>query len=491
MDENALWFDDYSCGLAAIAKQPTAMIKEIKHATALARRFNDEVVNKRSLEIDDELDRNPDALPHDWVRQALEWGLYTNWIPKIFGGRGYCFPSLSHFLEEVSSSCLGMANLIGSHYLGIAGVMSTGNLAVLQWLCEDMAESHKRGESCLASFAITEPSSGSDTASADLIDRGSISCEAKKAPGGYILNGTKIFISNAHFATWHMVLAFEDIRNPSSTAVFCMVRTGTKGFVIGKKEDKMGQRACPASELIFTDCFIPDKQVCLSPHMVKGINKPYRDIYQDVFDDLCSISRAGVCALGTGVARGVYNDTLKLVEETSTTDGWLINQEWVQMKLADMLKNAAVSRLIYNEVNHANSIYGLFKPLQTKPLYYLSKLLPTGWLAKLTRMIVKWPLVPYLFQKDQLGRRPEIYRQRTSGWASLAKFAGTDAGVENCEIALQILGESGIRHANRVEKHLRDARLLPIYEGTNQMNRLDLFKNFIGRNSRHVSMYSD
>jgi alkylation response protein AidB-like acyl-CoA dehydrogenase len=66
-----------------------------------------------------------------------------------------------------------------------------------------------------------------------------------------------------------------------------------------------------------------------------------------------------------------------------------------------------------------------------------------------------------------------------------------DAGVDNCEIALQILGESGIRHANRIEKHLRDARLLPIYEGTNQINRLDLFKNFIGRNSSHLSMYSD
>jgi alkylation response protein AidB-like acyl-CoA dehydrogenase len=491
MDENALWFDDFSIGLMAIAKQPTGMIEEIRQATALARRFNNEVVNNQALAIDDELDRNPDALPRQWLCQALEWGLYTNWIPKIFGGRGYCFPSLSHFLEEVASSCLGMANLVGSHYLGIAGVMATGNLAVLQWLCEDMVASNKRGEPCLASFAITEPSSGSDTASADLVDRGSIFCEAKKVPGGYVLNGTKIFISNGHFATWHMVLAFEDIQNPSSTAVFCVVRTGTKGFEIGKKEDKMGQRACPASELIFTDCFVPDKQVCLSPHMVKGIKKPYRDIYQDVFDDLCSISRAGVCALGAGVGRGVYNDTLKLVEKTPTPDGWMINQEWVQIKLADMLRNTVIARLIYNEVNHANSIYGLFKPLQTKPLYYLTKLLPAGILAKLTRMVVRWPLIQHLFRKDLFDRHPKIYRQRTSAWASLAKFAGTDAGVENCEIALQILGESGIRHANRIEKHLRDARLLPIYEGTNQINRLDLFKSFIGRNSNHLSMYSD
>ena len=218
MDENSLWFDDFSCGLMAIAKQPTAMMKEIKQVTALARRFNDEVVRSRALEIDDELDRNPDALPYEWVDQALKWGLYTLWIPKIFGGGGYCFPSLSYFMEEVASACLGMANLIGSHYLGIAGVMATGNLAVLQWLCEDMAKSNKRGEPCLASFAITEPSSGSDTASADLVDRGSISCEAKKVPGGYILNGTKIFISNGHFAKWHMVLAFEDVQK---SIIYC------------------------------------------------------------------------------------------------------------------------------------------------------------------------------------------------------------------------------------------------------------------------------
>lgn len=491
MDENVRRFDDFSCGLAAIAKQPTGMIKEIKYVTALARRFNDEVVRNRALEIDDELDQSPEALPHDWVQQAFEWGLYTRWIPKIFGGEGYCFPSLSYFLEEVASACLGMANLIGSHYLGIAGVMATGNLAVLQWLCADMTASFKRGEPCLASFAITEPSSGSDTASADLVDRGHVSCEAKKVPGGYRLNGTKIFISNGHFAKWHMVLAFEDLTHPASTAVFCVVDTGAKGFQIGKKEDKMGQRACPASELIFTDCFVPDHQVCLSPHMVKGFKKSYREIYQDVFDDLCSISRAGVCALGAGVGLGAYRETLKLVEETRTPGGWLINQEWVQMKLSDMLRNTLISRLIYTEVNHANSIYGLFKPLQTKPLYYLSKLLPTKWLAKTTRFVARRPSIQYLFRKNQLVYHPQAFRQRTSGWASLAKFAGTDAGVDNCEIALQILGQSGIRHASRIEKHLRDARLLPIYEGTNQINRLDLFKNFIGRNRPHLSMYSD
>ena len=143
MDENALWFDDFSCGLMAIAKQPTGMIKEIKKVTALARRFNDEVVSPRALDFDHELDRNPDALPYEWVAQAFKWGLYTLWIPKIFGGGGYCFPSLSYFMEEVASACLGMANLIGSHYLGIAGVMATGNFAVLQWLCEDMVESNK------------------------------------------------------------------------------------------------------------------------------------------------------------------------------------------------------------------------------------------------------------------------------------------------------------------------------------------------------------
>ena len=81
--------------------------------------------------------------------------------------------------------------------------------------------------------------------------------------------------------------------------------------------------------------------------------------------------------------------------------------------------------------------------------------------------------------------------QRTAGLAALAKFTGSDAAVRNCQMALEIMGKAGLRHAGGAEKRLRDAKLLQIYEGTNQMNRLDLFRNLIGRDLPQVRLYED
>jgi len=84
-----------------------------------------------------------------------------------------------------------------------------------------------------------------------------------------------------------------------------------------------------------------------------------------------------------------------------------------------------------------------------------------------------------ILRKLHYDRQTDEEIRRTSGWASLAKFTGTDAGVKNAQMALELMGQAGLRHDHRVEKHLRDAKLLQIYEGTNQLNRLNLFKCLI------------
>ena len=80
---------------------------------------------------------------------------------------------------------------------------------------------------------------------------------------------------------------------------------------------------------------------------------------------------------------------------------------------------------------------------------------------------------------------------RTAGWASLSKFAGTDAGVKNTHMALEIMGQAGIRHDRGAEKLFRDAKLLQIYEGTNQLNRLNLFKCLIARDNPQVTVFNN
>ncbi|MBW1989579.1 MAG: acyl-CoA dehydrogenase, partial [Deltaproteobacteria bacterium] len=95
------------------------------------------------------------------------------------------------------------------------------------------------------------------------------------------------------------------------------------------------------------------------------------------------------------------------------------------------------------------------------------------------------------FRKTHLEDQADCEIHRTSGWASLAKVTGTDLAVENCHLALELMGQAGLRHDNRVEKHLRDAKLLQIYEGTNQLNRLNLFKCLAGPGCEAAEPFAD
>jgi acyl-CoA dehydrogenase len=483
--------DDMTCSLRAVSKQPKGMHREIKKVIALARRFTDDVVRPQSLETEQRMLQDPAYLPWEWVEKANELGFYTMWIPKIFGGKGYCFPSLSYFIEEIASVCLGMANLIGVHYLGVATLVSTWNFPVVLRICRQTVEGEKNKTPCIISMAITEPSSGSATASADLVDKGQVSCHARKEPDGYRINGAKVFISNAPFSTWHVVLAYADTSRPADTGVFFMVQKGSSGFSIGRTENKMGQKACPASELIFKDCFIPDDQVCFSPELTQGLSRPHRELYQRVFDYLCSASRAGVCAMGTGVARGAYEAALSFASQTKIGGEPMIHLEWVQCRLADMFKNVATARLFYVETNYANGVDGLFKMLQAKPVYYMLKWLPVSVILPVSAFLFNLKFTQRLMHKIQFDWQPEKNMQRTSGWSAMSKFTGSDIGMQNCHMAMEIMGQSGLRHELRIEKHLRDAKLLQIYEGTNQINRLDLFKSFIGRQCPQLNMYGE
>ena len=88
-------FDDMICSLRAISRQPKKMWKETKEAVALARKFNLEVVRPYAAELDRKVQEDPNFLPIEFIKEANRWGLYTLWIPKIFGGKGYNLPSFA------------------------------------------------------------------------------------------------------------------------------------------------------------------------------------------------------------------------------------------------------------------------------------------------------------------------------------------------------------------------------------------------------------
>ncbi len=110
-------------------------------------------------------------------------------------------------------------------------------------------------------FALTEPEAGTDVEDPDLMARARISSHARRVPGGFRLSGTKRFISNGGVARWITIFMPADPRRPAETWTCFLVDARSKGFSVARNEHKMGQRACPASELTFDDVFVPDERI--------------------------------------------------------------------------------------------------------------------------------------------------------------------------------------------------------------------------------------
>lgn len=483
-------FDDGFYSLRSAPRLPRTMVKEARTVVALARKFTETIIRPYTLELDRTLQQDPGFLPWEFVKKANEWGLYSMWIPKLFGGKGYSIPTLSLFLEETSRECLAMSNLIGVHYLGIGTLFSTWNIRLINEILTDVVAGENNGEPALVSLAHTEPGAGTDLEETELMDKATVTCLAEKVPGGYKLNGTKVFISNGHLSKWHMTTSFQDPDHPSSRAVILVVKTGSEGFSFGRKEHKMGQKGCPASELIFKDCFVPDCYVGTDFSQFKSLKREMTPSVSQLIDYIVATSRAGVAAWGVGAARGALEDAMAFARETEVDGKLLVNHEWVQIRLAEMHKNVSLARLSYLETNYANGLEGMFKIIQSKPVYYMLKMTPHWVVDRFMAPLLSGKQMTRTFRYLQMDRQTDAQIARTTGWASLAKVSGTDAGIRNCHLALEIMGQAGLRHDRRTEKILRDAKLLQIYEGTNQLNRLNIFKSLVGRNIPEIEIFA-
>ncbi len=468
--------EDVMCSLDTVGKMPKGVSGEIRQAVAMARRFNETVAKPYALELDRKMHAAPTYLPWDLVKEINRWGFYTAWIPKIFGGKGWNLGSLIPVVEELCSVCAGIGNLVGVQYFGISILFAGWNLRVIDKVCREVVEGERRGEPCLVSGMVTEPEAGTDSEEVELLSRASVKCQAHRVDGGYVVNGTKVFISNGHVSTWHMLLAYEDLSRPDETMILFAVKNGTKGFSFGRMEKKMGQKGCPASEMVFEDCFIPDENVCINFDQLKGMRRTPKESGMQLIDFVVSLTRPGVGAMGTGVARGAFQEALAFARETVVGGKPLVDHEWAQCLLAEMYANAALARLTYMECNHITGLYGMASLLNIKPLYYYMRAMPTSILDRVMPAANKLGVTTQAFRKIVMDWEKEEDARRASGWASLSKFAATDLGIKNCHLAVELMGQAGIRHDRWAEKFLRDAKLLQIYEGTNQLNRLNLFK---------------
>jgi len=379
---------------------------EQKMIRDLARKIAEE----KMLPVRAELDEK-EEFPWEIVKISAEAGLMGVSIPEEYEGFGGGILEYCLVAEELSRVCLGIATSVVASGLGAMPILLFGNSQQKKKYLPDIAKGKK-----LAAFGLTEADAGSDA--------GAIRTTATRKGEGYVLNGTKQWITNGGEAEVYSIIAMTDRSKGPRGASALIVEKGTPGFNFGKKEKKMGIRASATRELVFQDCFVPKENLIGKEGM--GFIVTMR-----TFDR----TRPGVGAQGVGLAQGALDEAVRYAREREQFEKKIISFQAVQHILADMATLVEAARaLVYSVARYI----------------------------------------------DRSENPKEV--SKVSG---MAKVFASDVAMKVTTDAVQIFGGYGYMRDYPVEKMMRDAKILQIYEGTNQIQRnvigLELNKEYAGK----------
>jgi acyl-CoA dehydrogenase len=479
-------FDDHFFSLAALHKYDRRLIDQTRESLEDERRFCREYLAPLVLSEDRKHAEDPHYLSWELVRLAGQHGRLSNYIPKFMGGHGRAVGFSTPLAEETASVDGAFSGLMGGHGLGLASLMMTFNLEVLDRVAQKIVANEKSERPYLIDCAITEPTAGTDVEEVELYPKARLMCQAKRVPGGAVLNGRKVFISTGHVATDHVILMPFDLKDPVNNYGCFLVSGDSKGFSLGRKERKMGQRAGPASELVFEDCFVPEENIVLAADEFS--EEEYRDRFPSLLHGVLGITRTAVGAWSTGTARAVFERSLALAKQTSHKGRTLVHQQWAQTILTNMFINVMMARSVYLEATFA---------LMTNLGGGIIRAMPAFMNTDFVKKIFRSKGFKKIFHSTWLRRKmlermtslePE-QDDRIQFMSSMAKVVGSDAAMENCHLAVEFLSQAGLRHDRGIEKVFRDAKLLQIFEGTNQLNRLNIFKHYFARHLPGVEVF--
>lgn len=461
--------------LAFYLRRDVALAKKIEAHYRRVVDFAERHVAPHALDIDLKMLHDPDYVPEDLLKKACEYRIFSMMFPSLIGGAGEHMIAAFMTYEIIASHCVGVANLLGVSGLAIACVLATFDPRALLTIARLISKNEKKGIPTFLSTCVTEPGAGSDAEDADEFQHANLRTTAKRVDGGYRLNGNKIFISNGSLAALHVVAAYDAAgsHRPEDMLVLLVPRD-SKGLSVPRNEKKMGQRVCPASEVVFEDVFVPDAMVCR-----KG--KHSAEYAYAGMANVLGLTRAGVGGFATGVAENAYRTALKFARENSFMGQPMEQQQWVRIELAHLARRAQVSRSVYLNALLTVASMGLAEPLSLVPENPL-----TTWFAAQPG-VAKWrdavlasDRADHLFK--WVGAQQQPYkRDAVTAYGDVAKVSCTDLAMENCQRAITLMGKGGLRHENGAEKLLRDVKLLQIYEGTNQVNMLDFVKRRLVR----------
>jgi len=331
-------------------------------------------------------------------------------FPESVGGAGFSYVGWTLVMEEIARADMASAVTLSVHILSQFPVVTWGSDEQRsRWLAPMLA-----GER-LGAFALTEPGAGSDAAAlrtrAVRLGADGSEIDLDAAPeevAAYRLDGTKIWISNAPYAEHYLVFATLDpARGPNGITAF-LVESGTPGFLFGRKERKMGIRACPSAELIFDGAVVP------VANRLGAEGQGYRIALSALGEGRISIAAACV-----GLARSALEQSAAYVQQRRAFGKPLADQEGLRFMLAEMARDVEAARALTRQAAAARD--------RGEPLAEVS---------------------------------------------SLAKWTASDTAMSVTTDAVQLFGASGYSVETGIERLMRDAKGAQIYEGTNQIHRL-------------------
>lgn len=345
------------------------------------------------------------AFPHDLVEQGAEMGLFGLQIPEEYGGSALDSTTAALIIEEIAAVDGSFALTVASHNSLAVGHLLHGasDAQKEQWL-PDLAS----GKS-LGAWALTEPAAGSDAAS--------LQTKAEKDGDEYVLNGSKLFITQGTVGNTYVVNARtaereRGVHDGISTFVFA---GDTPGLLRGKPEDKLGLKSSDTTPLTFENLRVHERQ------LVGELNRGFETVLK-VLDG----GRIGIGAMGIGLGREALEIAARYVSEREQFGRPLVRNQGVSFQLAKAATDLEAARLLVLKAAHlrdAGKDYSLA--------------------------------------------------------AAMAKLRGSVAGVDACDMAIQLLGGNGYMTDYVVERLWRDARLTRIGEGTDEIQHLIIAREYL------------
>jgi alkylation response protein AidB-like acyl-CoA dehydrogenase len=456
--------------LGKLKKAYPKYIKRAEEAQCLARRFAREEILPKVLEIDTKCSKDPTYSDWELWRKANDAKLNIAPIPEKMGGLGWSALDNAVLVEELSSVCVASAANITFNTFGLLGALVECRTGIVLKIIKMMVDAQRQGKPLFWSWAITEPTAGTDVEDGEAMATMRPSSNAKKAPGGYILNGTKCFITNGSLADYVIATVPLDISSPRESMATFFVPTDSKGFSVGRVERKCGQKASQTAELFFNDLFVPEENLWEPPG--RGLRHTR---------EILSITRGYIGLCGSSIARGALQSCIRYANRKKIKNHRLIEEDWVKFAISDMLKDIMAVRAACYNFALALDTYHVWSLFDKIPVKASLAIFPEKFLlGESVLELAKNRMVGLAGSKYKGSIVADDLVEKFVKEGSALKVSGTDLAMKVTARVLDVVGLEGMSYRYGIEKYFRDAKVTQIYEGSNQANRIDLFNNAIG-----------